>query len=157
MASLISKLMNKLITERDWPAMEVAHLILDLPLSECSHVFQAVDCRDPRQVKVAMVAAEGKGVHDVKKIYQNYCGYDCYGTVLGEAEDDEFVEVPDLPKDDITAAEWQLMAGELPNRGIETDDIGLLSNRPIHLSYNWQPHVGKYAGLYNQRSIFGRR
>jgi hypothetical protein len=45
MVSLVAKMMNKLIGERDWPAMEVSHLLLDLPLTECSHLIQPVDCR----------------------------------------------------------------------------------------------------------------
>ena len=49
MVSLVAKMMNKLIAERDWPAMEVSHPLLDLPLTESSHVIQSVDCRDPRQ------------------------------------------------------------------------------------------------------------
>ena len=69
---------------------------------------------------------------------------DYYGTVLGDAEEDEFVDEPDLSQEDITAAEWHVMAGELPNRSLETEDIELLGNRVIDVNFNWlSHHAGK--------------
>jgi ATP-dependent DNA helicase PIF1 len=57
---LVAKTTNKLIAEREWSAMEVSHLLLDLPLTKCSHVTQSVDCRDPRQqVGVTVISPDG--------------------------------------------------------------------------------------------------
>ena len=70
-------MMNKLIGERDWPAMAVSHLLLDLPLTECSHVIQPVDCRDPRkQVEAAIISPDDRKIRDVKNLHQKYCQRD---------------------------------------------------------------------------------
>jgi hypothetical protein len=37
--------MNRLIGERDWPAQEVYHLLLDFPLQDGTRVVINVDCR----------------------------------------------------------------------------------------------------------------
>ena len=38
-------MMNKLIGERDYSAMEACHILLKLPLQEDSRVVRSVDCR----------------------------------------------------------------------------------------------------------------
>ena len=43
--SAVTKMLNSLIGERDWPAQEVSHLLLDLPLVECSRRFRTLDLR----------------------------------------------------------------------------------------------------------------
>jgi ATP-dependent DNA helicase PIF1 len=45
--SIVTKLMNKLIGERDYSAQEVMHLLLNLELSQGSRAFLSVDLRHP--------------------------------------------------------------------------------------------------------------
>ncbi|KAI1102932.1 hypothetical protein F4804DRAFT_353305 [Jackrogersella minutella] len=47
MLSFVSKLMNKLVGERDYSAQEICHYLLGLPLQEDSRVVRSVDCRPP--------------------------------------------------------------------------------------------------------------
>jgi hypothetical protein len=47
--SMVTKLMNKLIGERDYSAQEVMHLLLNLELSQGSRAFISVDLRHPNQ------------------------------------------------------------------------------------------------------------
>lgn len=47
--SFVSKMMNKLIGERDYSAQEVSHILLGLPLQEDSRVVRSVDCRPSNQ------------------------------------------------------------------------------------------------------------
>jgi hypothetical protein len=47
--SMVTKLMNKLIGERDYSAQEVMHLLLNLELSQGSRAFISVDLRHPDQ------------------------------------------------------------------------------------------------------------
>ena len=42
MVSFVSKLMNKLISERDYSAQEIYHILLGLALQEDSQVVQSV-------------------------------------------------------------------------------------------------------------------
>ncbi|KJK84813.1 hypothetical protein H633G_11396, partial [Metarhizium anisopliae BRIP 53284] len=43
--SFSSRLMNKLIAERDYSAQEISHLLLNIPLQEGTRLVVAVDCR----------------------------------------------------------------------------------------------------------------
>jgi hypothetical protein len=54
--SLASKLMNKLIGERDWSAQEVCHILLGLPLQEGSRQVISLDCRpdDKQDTRVSI-------------------------------------------------------------------------------------------------------
>lgn len=72
MVSLVAKMMNRLVSERDWPAMEVAHHLLGLPLVECSHVFVRVDCRKPDGVQRAIIQEDG-AVREQKPLHEKYC------------------------------------------------------------------------------------
>ncbi|EED14666.1 hypothetical protein TSTA_041440 [Talaromyces stipitatus ATCC 10500] len=51
--SAVSKMMNRLIGERDWSAQEVLHLLLDIPLQSASRICINVDCR-PEEVHSAV-------------------------------------------------------------------------------------------------------
>ena len=44
MLSFVSKLMNKLVGERDYSTKEICHILLGLPLQDDSRVVQSVDC-----------------------------------------------------------------------------------------------------------------
>jgi ATP-dependent DNA helicase PIF1 len=41
----VSKMLNKLIGERDWSAQEVSHVLLQLPVQNSSRVVVGLDCR----------------------------------------------------------------------------------------------------------------
>ncbi|KAI9652816.1 MAG: hypothetical protein M1829_001469 [Trizodia sp. TS-e1964] len=43
--SFVSKMLNKLIGERDWSAQEVSHILLNLSVQESSRTFVTLDCR----------------------------------------------------------------------------------------------------------------
>jgi len=43
--SFVSKMLNKLIGERDWSAQEVSHILLQLPVQESSRFVVTLDCR----------------------------------------------------------------------------------------------------------------
>lgn len=253
MVSLVAKTMNKLLAERDWPAMEVAHHLFDLPLVESSHVFVRVDCRHPdRLQQQAMV--EGEELREYQLKYGKYCtrpdnledatffdfltriehggkkdrwhyltanakpripvyfprykserdsdqyedfarmkltlnhphrsvdelyvvedapfatyaeAYaackevhegmhddDFYGETAPEAEEEGFEEEPQAEQEALNDADWQVLAGQLPNRDPDTEDIELLGNREIDRAYDWSPHVGKYPELWGQSRTY---
>jgi len=43
--SFVSKMLNKLVGERDWFAQEVSHILLELPVQEASQTVITLDCR----------------------------------------------------------------------------------------------------------------
>ena len=43
--SFVSRMLNKLIGERDWSAQEVSHFLLQLPVQKSSRVLVSLDCR----------------------------------------------------------------------------------------------------------------
>ena len=43
--SFVSKMLNKLIGERDWSAQEVSHILLQLPVQKSSRMLVSLDCR----------------------------------------------------------------------------------------------------------------
>jgi ATP-dependent DNA helicase PIF1 len=47
--SMVTKLMNRLIGERDYSAQEVCHMLLNLKLSQSTRKFVTVDLRHPDQ------------------------------------------------------------------------------------------------------------
>ena len=51
MLSLATRLMNKLIGERDYSAQEVCHLLLGLNLTECSRAVQSIDARPSEKLR----------------------------------------------------------------------------------------------------------
>ena len=53
----MSKLLNKLIGERDWSAQEVSHILLGLPLQDSSRHVITVDCR-PEEVQNDVITVE---------------------------------------------------------------------------------------------------
>jgi hypothetical protein len=71
--SFASKLMNKPISERDWSAQEVCHLLMQLPLQEGSRVVRAVDCRPHNRQRTAIIRGDDTNrVVDVRSQYQKY-------------------------------------------------------------------------------------
>jgi ATP-dependent DNA helicase PIF1 len=59
--SFVSKLLNKLIGERDWSAQEVSHILLHLPSQDSSRQVVTVDCR-PEEVQDDAITVEGETV-----------------------------------------------------------------------------------------------
>ena len=55
----MSKLLNKLIGERDWSAQEVSHILLGLPLQDSSRHVITVDCR-PEEVQNDVITVKDK-------------------------------------------------------------------------------------------------
>lgn len=70
---------------------------------------------------------------------------DYYGDLPPPAED-EFEEDPQQ-EDEINDRDWAELAAELPQRGAETEDIDLLGNRDLDVTYDWSPCIGKYPNL----------
>jgi hypothetical protein len=72
MVSFVSKLMNKLMGERDYSAQEICHVLLGLPLQEDSRVVQSVDCRPrDKQARPIDITAEGD-VEESQAAYDKY-------------------------------------------------------------------------------------
>ncbi len=73
MLSFVSKMMNKLIGERDYSAQETCHLLLKLPLYEDSRVVLSVDCRPPdkhsRQIEFS---EKDEAVREKTTSYEKY-------------------------------------------------------------------------------------
>jgi len=69
--SLTSKLMNKLIGERDWSAQEVCHILLGLPLQQGSRQVVTLDCR-PEHSQDAMVTIENDNIAAGQSVLDKY-------------------------------------------------------------------------------------
>jgi ATP-dependent DNA helicase PIF1 len=57
--SFVSKMLNKLIGERDWSAQEVSHILLQLPVQESSRVVVSLDCRPESSQDDLIVLEDG--------------------------------------------------------------------------------------------------
>ena len=55
--SFVSKMLNKLIGERDWSAQEVSHILLQLPVQKSSRMLVSLDCR-PEEVQRDLIVLE---------------------------------------------------------------------------------------------------
>jgi hypothetical protein len=67
----VSKLLNKLIGERDWSAQEVSHILLGLPLQDSSRQVVTVDCR-PEEAHNDMITVEEEAVTARRSPLQRY-------------------------------------------------------------------------------------
>ena len=73
MLSLVSKMMNKLVGERDWSAQEVCHLLLNLPLQKGSRQVISLDCRVKAQQSVNLdINEDGEVQEKGKSFLQKY-------------------------------------------------------------------------------------
>src|SRR6266480_3923106 len=52
--SFVSKMLNKLIGERDWSAQEVSHILLQLPVQKSSRMLVSLDCRPDLGSRIAV-------------------------------------------------------------------------------------------------------
>src|SRR5580692_12112132 len=57
----VSKMLNRLIGERDWSAQEVSHNLLQLPVQESSRSVVTLDCR-PERTQDNLIVLEGGDV-----------------------------------------------------------------------------------------------
>ena len=74
MLSFVSKMMNKIAAERDYPAQEVAHHLLQLQLVTCSRVIVQLDCRSPEDQRRYVINDER--VRETLSNYQKYLARD---------------------------------------------------------------------------------
>lgn len=58
--SFVSRMLNKLIGERDWSAQEVSHLLLQLPVQKSSRALVTLDCRPEGMQKDLIVLESGE-------------------------------------------------------------------------------------------------
>jgi PIF1-like helicase len=67
----VSKLLNKLIGERDWSAQEVSHILLGLLLQDSSREVVTLDCR-PKEVQNDAITVEDETVTAKRSPLQRY-------------------------------------------------------------------------------------
>jgi ATP-dependent DNA helicase PIF1 len=71
--SFVSRILNKLIGERDWSAQEVSHILLRLPVQESSRQVVSLDCR-PEEEQSQLVVLDSGEVSAQRSVLQRYCG-----------------------------------------------------------------------------------
>ena len=69
--SFVSKMLNKLIGERDWSAQEVSHLLLQLPVQDSSRGVVSLDCR-PEEVQDDLIVLESSDISARQSVLQRY-------------------------------------------------------------------------------------
>ena len=69
--SFVSKMLNKLIGERDWSAQEVSHFLLQLPVQGSSRALVSLDCR-PEDVQRDLIAIDSGEVTAQRSVLQKY-------------------------------------------------------------------------------------
>ena len=69
--SFVSKMLNKLIGERDWSAQEVSHILLRLPVQHCSREVVTFDCR-PEEAQPDLLVLESGEISARRSVLQRY-------------------------------------------------------------------------------------
>ena len=69
--SFVSKMLNKVIAERDWSAQEVSHILLQLPVQDSSRVVVGLDCR-PEDAQSNLIVLEPGQVSAKRSVLQRY-------------------------------------------------------------------------------------
>lgn len=69
--SFVSKMLNKLIGERDWSAQEVSHILLQLPLQKSSRIVVNLDCR-PEEAQSDLIVLESGEVSAQRSVLRRY-------------------------------------------------------------------------------------
>jgi ATP-dependent DNA helicase PIF1 len=239
LVSFAAKIMNKALAERDWSAMEVSHLLLNLPLQEGSRTVRPVDCR-PHDGQASTVIHDDGSIQTSKSLHQKYIDrelqweglayfdfltrfdfqkrpwrrfpradprvlnyfprykpdpegtayedfcrvklllhhphrsttellvvdgeqFDRFSTAYQrcrsthEHEDDYYGDLPEVLPDQFeetvldgaedTIDGWNELAGQLPQPGLEVEDVERLGNRDLDLCHDWSPHIGQYPSL----------
>jgi ATP-dependent DNA helicase PIF1 len=70
--SFVSKMLNKLIGERDWSAQEVSHILLQLPVQKSSRMLASLDCRPEDAQRDLIVLLETGGTTAQRSALQRY-------------------------------------------------------------------------------------
>src|SRR5216117_943282 len=75
--SFLSKMLNKLIGERDWSAQEVSHILLGIPMQDASRVTVTLDCRESHAQDDMIVLEDGtvKAGRSAAQRYQARMGF----------------------------------------------------------------------------------
>lgn len=69
--SFVSKMLNKLIGERDWSAQEVSHVLLKLPVQHCSREVVNFDCR-PENIQPDLLVLDTGEISAQRSVLQRY-------------------------------------------------------------------------------------
>jgi ATP-dependent DNA helicase PIF1 len=69
--SFVSRMLNKLIGERDWSAQEISHILLQFPVQKSSRVLVNLDCR-PEEVQRDLIVLESGEVSAQRSPLQRY-------------------------------------------------------------------------------------
>lgn len=69
--SFVSRMLNKLIGERDWSAQEVSHILLNLPVQKSNRDVIPLDCR-PEEAQDGMMILESGDVSARQSVLQRY-------------------------------------------------------------------------------------
>ena len=69
--SFVSKVINKLIGERDYSAQEICHVLLGLPIQEDSRVVITVDCR-PKEFQGRSIDVGAEELEENRSSYDKY-------------------------------------------------------------------------------------
>jgi hypothetical protein len=104
MLSFVSKILNKLIGERDYSAQEVCHVLLGLPLQEDSRVVVMVDCRPPDQQRRRLEFSVG----DVE---EKQSSYEAYLNRAAQYKDVPYVDMV-MDWNTLNKEEWKLFPPE---------------------------------------------
>jgi hypothetical protein len=69
--SFVSKMLNKVIAERDWSAQEVSHILLKLPVQDSSWAVVSLDCR-PGNAQSNLITLESGQLSTKRSVLQRY-------------------------------------------------------------------------------------
>src|SRR2546423_8258897 len=69
--SFVSKMLNKLIGERDWSAQEVSHLLLQIPVQDSSRGVVSLDCR-PEEAQNDLIVLESGDISTRRSVLRRY-------------------------------------------------------------------------------------
>lgn len=69
--SFVSRMLNKLIGERDWSAQEVSHILLQLPVQKSSRMVVSLDCR-PEEAQRDLIVLESGEITAQRSPFRRY-------------------------------------------------------------------------------------
>jgi hypothetical protein len=69
--SFVSRMLHKLIGERDWSAQEVSHVLLQLPVQKSSRALVTLDCR-PEDLQKDLITLESGEITAQRSVLQRY-------------------------------------------------------------------------------------
>jgi hypothetical protein len=69
--SFVSRMLHKLIGERDWSAQEVSHVLLQLPVQKSSRALVTLDCR-PEDLQKDLITLESGEITTQRPVLQRY-------------------------------------------------------------------------------------